>query len=125
MTDIQSRLAAWGADPEEALRSRMMHDEKLYIRLLKRYAESDQLKDFKKAVENMNYEGAYFAAHHMKGSAGALSLTPVYECVEAVLDAVNAKDNAKIKENAELFLSKFEEFREIMRKSCAGTDTDN
>ena len=115
MNELMQRLASWGASPHDALRCRMMGDQKLYKRLLKKFAGTEKIKAFMLAVEAEDYQKAYYEIHQMKGSAGVLSLTPLYRSAEEVISALRTGEREKIISCTEMFEGKFEEFVRIVQ----------
>ena len=115
MNELIHRLALWGASPHDALRCRMMGDQKLYKRLLRKFAGTEKIKTFILAVKAEDYQKAYYEVHQMKGSAGVLSLTPLYQSAEDVISALRTGERERIESSTEVFEKKFEEFVRIVQ----------
>ena len=75
-----------GADYQTAL-SRMMGNQGLLARMLKKFENDRNYEALEKAVENEDYGGVFTAAHTLKGVAGNLELTPLYETCTRLSDA--------------------------------------
>lgn len=78
MNDLLEELADLGCDIEEAM-PRFLNQRDFYIQYLGRFVEDLSFEELEKALEEENYEGAFRAAHKLKGVSGTLGLTPVYE----------------------------------------------
>lgn len=93
MTELVSKLEAWGCDVNSAL-DRFDQDEELYVDCLKIFATDENFSALKKALEDKNVEEAFNAAHALKGVAGNLSLGLLYQSICTVSDALKAGDLA-------------------------------
>ena len=114
MNSMLRRLAEWGADPEEAIACRMMDDIELYDRLLKKMSSSgDRFEHLYSAVERKDYEAAYYEAHQLKGTAGVLSLKPLFICLTAVVNDLDKKKYEFLEEDLAKCKEVFEEFKAL------------
>ena len=80
MADILDVLEDWGCDIEEGL-TRLGGDEDFYETLLSGFVQENSMGMLTEAMEAGDYRRAFEAAHGLKGDAGNLSLTPLYEAV--------------------------------------------
>lgn len=78
-------LAAYGADTQTGL-SRCMNNEAFYLRLVNMELNDPNFARLQEALQSGDTRGAFEAAHALKGAAGNLSLTPIYEPVERLTE---------------------------------------
>ena len=100
-----------GADYQTAL-SRMMGNQGLLARMLKKFENDRNYGALEKAVENEDYGGVFTAAHTLKGVAGNLELTPLYETCTRLSDAT--RGGKKDGDVQGLFLAVREAYRNVM-----------
>ena len=100
-----------GADYQTAL-SRMMGNQGLLARMLKKFENDRNYEALEKAVENEDYGGVFTAAHTLKGVAGNLELTPLYETCTRLSDATSG--GKKDGDVQGLFLAVREAYRNVM-----------
>jgi len=70
-------LKAFGADTEAGL-ARCMGMQDFYLRLVKMELDDRHFAALAEAVAKQNWQGAFEAAHALKGAVGNLALTPLY-----------------------------------------------
>ena len=83
------KLNEFGANTEEGL-ARCYGNEALYLRLVKMMAADDHFESLEKALGNNDLNGAFEAAHALKGVLGNLSLTPMYEKSSEITELLRA-----------------------------------
>ena len=71
-------LKKYGADTEDALK-RCMGNEAFYFKLIKMAAADENFARLDAALENKDVKEGFEAAHALKGVAGNLGLTPIFE----------------------------------------------
>ena len=121
MNSMLNRLAAWGADPQEAIACRMMDDTELYDRLLKKmFASGDRFERLYSAVDRKDYEAAYYEAHQLKGTAGVLSLKPLFICLTAIVNDLDKKKYEFLAEDLAKCREVFEEFKALAPERIFG-----
>lgn len=76
--DKKDYLKAAGVDYEGAL-SRFMGNESLLTRFLKKFLDDPNFLNLQSALDSNNVEEAFRAAHTLKGVAGNLSLSALYD----------------------------------------------
>jgi HPt (histidine-containing phosphotransfer) domain-containing protein len=76
---------------EEGLK-RMMDNSKLYARLLGKFKEDKNLQLTEEAIAAGDMEKAQNAAHTLKGTAGNLSLTELYNQTVELESQIKARD---------------------------------
>ena len=78
-------LREYGANVDEGL-ARCLGNEEFYLRLVASLKGDAGFDALKSALEAHDLEGAFAAAHSLKGSLGNLSLTPLYEPVYEITE---------------------------------------
>lgn len=85
-----NELKAYGADTETGL-SRCMNNESLYLRLVKMLPYDSNFGKLGDSVTKGDLGAAFEAAHAIKGSAGNLALTPIYEPICKITELLRAR----------------------------------
>ncbi|MBP5551757.1 MAG: Hpt domain-containing protein [Spirochaetales bacterium] len=70
-------LKAFGANTDEGI-GRCMNNEAFYLRLVKMIPQDKNFSRLYECIDSNDLEGAFEAAHALKGALGNLSLTPLY-----------------------------------------------
>ena len=102
-------LAAFGADVEDGL-ARCMGNQELYLRLVGSLKEEKGVDELQAALAADDLEGAFRAAHTLKGVLGNLSLTPLYEQASELTELLRAKTEMDYSELMDAFLATWEAF---------------
>ncbi|MDO4182253.1 MAG: Hpt domain-containing protein [Coriobacteriia bacterium] len=76
------QLETYGVNWEDAM-ERFGGNTAFYFKLLARYTEKAYLEQMKQSLEAGDENAAYEACHTLKGVAGNLSLTPLFEVASA------------------------------------------
>lgn len=84
-------LKAAGVDYEGAL-SRFMGNEALLARFLKKFLDDPNFLNLQSALEQGETEKAFQAAHTLKGVAGNLSLSGLYEQAAKISELLRGGD---------------------------------
>lgn len=82
--NLFEELRALGVDVDDGLK-RVMKNEKLYRRLLGSFVKMMNAGGIEPDFEGPDYTGVIEKAHSIKGTAGNLSLTPIYEAYSQIL----------------------------------------
>lgn len=85
MTDLIGRLRTYGADMDGAL-ERFVGDEELYADCFQLFWEDASFPALDSALARQDYAAAFEAAHTLKGVAGNLGLTPLFDAVCALVE---------------------------------------
>ncbi len=83
-------LKNFGADTETGLH-RCMDNEALYLRLVGSVPAEPKFESLENAINAGDLEGAFEAAHALKGVFGNLSLTPLYDKASDITELLRAK----------------------------------
>ena len=86
-------------DYNDALR-RMMNDV-LIVRMIAKFMSSDSIHSLISLYENKDYRGVFASAHTLKGVAGNLSLTPLFEIASTITEATRNEDGANLDKEIE------------------------
>lgn len=87
--DLLEELRALGVNVDEGLQ-RLNKNEKLYIRLLGSFTKTIAERYVDPNFDTTDYEEVKERAHAIKGTAGNLSITPVYEAYSEIMDLLRA-----------------------------------
>lgn len=83
-------LKAYGADTEKGL-DRCMHNENLYLRLVKMISADPNFGKIGESIDKGDLAAAFEAAHAIKGSAGNLALTPIFDPICEITELLRAR----------------------------------
>lgn len=86
-SETKSMLENAGIDVDTALR-RMMNNEALLIKFLKKFGEDDSYENLRAAMVTGDRKAAFIAAHTLKGVAGNLGLDGVMNAVVPVVESL-------------------------------------
>lgn len=102
---LMEELSSLGVDTEDAV-ARLMGNSGLYERMLKKFPQAVKDSPVLEYAQSEDYETAASNAHAIKGVAGNLSLTPLYEKYTRIVDLYResnfSKANALLTEALEL-----------------------
>lgn len=91
--ECRELLATNGVDYEEAM-ERFGGNAALYERLAVRFLDDPHYSQLQTAIDGNDVEAAYAQAHALKGVAGNLSFTSLYQAACRVTDALRYGDVA-------------------------------
>ena len=84
------QLRSFGCNVEEGLH-RCMDNEMFYLRLVDKFLSSTALAKLHDALEKGDLEVAFQETHALKGVAGNLSLTPLYDVLVEMVEPLRKK----------------------------------
>lgn len=84
MSQLIDRLRAAGADMDGAL-ERLVGDEELFETCFQMFLEDPAFPELQAALDQADYTGAFNAAHTIKGVAGNLGLTAVFDAANGLV----------------------------------------
>lgn len=88
------KLKTSGVDVDSAL-ERFMQKEDLYVRFLKKFNEDKNFGGLRDSIQMKKFNEAFQYGHTLKGVTGNLGLTPLYEKVAVLVDALrNSEEKA-------------------------------
>lgn len=92
---VKEFYAAIGGDYDRALQ--MLMNDAFVLKLLKKFSEGNYYDELKKARDENDVPHIFAITHTLKGVAGNLSLTPIYEKASAICEATrNKKDGVDV-----------------------------
>lgn len=89
MSDLMERLTAYGADTVGAM-GRFLDDQELYASCLDIFLEDPNFAKLGEALSAKQYADAFDYAHTLKGVAGNMGLTPMYEAICSLVEPLRA-----------------------------------
>ncbi|MEG1720973.1 MAG: Hpt domain-containing protein [Pseudoflavonifractor sp.] len=87
MDAMLERLAGYGADMKGAM-GRFLDDEDLYKSCFTAFVGDESFDAIGAALDAGDYEKAFECAHTLKGITGNMGLTPLYEVVSSLVEAL-------------------------------------
>ena len=106
------KLKAYGADTETGL-SRCMNKEEFYLRLVGMMLADPSIDKFADAVDRHDLDAAFEAMHALKGIAGNLALTPIYEPASEATELLRNRTEADYTPYVKLLQEKRDELRAL------------
>ena len=92
---VKEFYGAIGGNYEKALQTLM--NDTFVLKLLKKFAEGNYYDELKKARDENDIPHIFAITHTLKGVAGNLSLSPIYEKASAICEATrNKKDGVDV-----------------------------
>lgn len=82
---MMEELSSLGVDTADGV-ARLMGNSGLYERMLKKFPEAVKVSPVLEYAQSEDYETAASNAHALKGVAGNLSLTPLYDRYTKIVD---------------------------------------
>lgn len=90
MMQMQQLIDA-GIDVNDAL-DRFMNNEAMMLKFLKRFSQDQNMEKLRQAVSAKDVQGAYTAAHTLKGVTGNLSMKRLYTLLSEMVEPLRAGD---------------------------------
>lgn len=122
MSSFQEEVYAYGAD-YQAIIERFMGDETLYLKFLNMLPQDTNLRKLGDSLRAENLSDAFEAAHTLKGVAGNLALTPLYQAVSAIVEPLRAgerqTDYIGLYETIQTEFQRADEFRKRLQGGYA------
>lgn len=106
------KLEAFGANTEEGL-ARCMKNEALYLRLVTTVPGEVNFGMLQSALEAKDLDGAFEAAHALKGVLGNLSLTPMYNTSVELTEYLRARTDMDYEPLMKEFLAQRDELKSL------------
>ena len=105
-------LRQFGADVDSGL-SRCMNKEDFYFMLIKKSVKEPGFGKLKDALEQRDLDAAFEFAHSLKGVAGNLSLTPIFEPVSEMTELLRSRTDTDYSELMEKVLTARDELEKL------------
>jgi len=87
----KEKLKAYGVDYENAVK-RFAGNEALYEKFLKKLTEDDHLAIGEQAMKEERYEDVFRAVHALKGVAGTLGMTELFQAASEVVASIRKNE---------------------------------
>lgn len=92
MDNFKEIFAAYGMDYDATLR-RFAGNTALYLRVLGMLPNDKSLEKLGAAIGSGDLDSAFEAAHTLKGIAGNLGLTPLFEAVRTIVEPLRVRED--------------------------------
>ncbi|MBK5254253.1 MAG: Hpt domain-containing protein [Peptostreptococcaceae bacterium] len=89
MSKLTDALIEYGVDIED-VKKRFVEDEEFYRECLDMFCDDNSLEQLKLAIDKGEIQEAFNAAHTIKGIAGNLGLTPLFDAVSELVEDLRA-----------------------------------
>ena len=86
-------LKELGADTEGGL-ARCINNEEFYLKMVNLSLQDANFEKLRSAIDGGDMDGAFEAAHALKGVLGNLALTPLYERTSEITELLRADKDA-------------------------------
>lgn len=119
MSVFLEQMEAYGADVPAAL-ERFMNREAMYLKFFKMFMAKNSCADLAAQLDRGDYEQARRSAHSLKGVTGNLELTPLYEAVLALEQALRRDEQAPLdglQKQVQTLYQKLEQIHENVKDS--------
>lgn len=118
---FRMQLEENGADVDTTLK-RFMGNETIYLKFIMKFLDDKNYGAIEEGLAQKDYEKAFTGAHSLKGVAGNLGLTPVYEAASEMSELLrNPQDHEidaeKIQEVKAKLEKSYLKFREIIEEN--------
>jgi hypothetical protein len=105
-------LRNFGADTKAGLHI-CMGNESFYLRMVKMIPGDPNFEKLYDSIEKGDLEGAFSAAHALKGSTGNLSLTPIFAPVCEIVELLRNRTDTDYTELVEMIRKGRDELQRI------------
>ncbi|MDD2956334.1 MAG: Hpt domain-containing protein [Oscillospiraceae bacterium] len=89
MKETIEKLRDWGCDTVGAV-ERMADDEEFYIECLQEVAQDPCFAQLRQTLQDGDVQGAFDAAHTLKGVLANVGLTPMYDKIVEIVEPLRA-----------------------------------
>lgn len=103
----KEKLKAYGVDYENAVK-RFAGNEALYERFLKKLTEDNHLAIGEQAMKEERYEDVLEAVHALKGVAGTLGMTELFQAASVVVASIRKNEISHLQEQMAKVHTEFE-----------------
>lgn len=95
MSGVLDKCRAYGADVDGTM-DRLLNDEELFESCLRSFSKDEGFAGLKCAIEEKDYKAAFEHAHALKGVAGNLGLTPLFQAISELVEALRQDDYSNV-----------------------------
>jgi HPt (histidine-containing phosphotransfer) domain-containing protein len=107
------KLRDWGCDIDGAF-ARFLNDEELFNECLIMFIDDENLTELKEHINDEDQQVPFVITHTLKGVAGNLGLTPLYESLVTLCESLRNNEYDPKSGYFEQVQSDIEKFLEIM-----------
>ena len=111
--ELLDALNAYGANTTAAL-ERFVNDIELYNECLGLFFNDECFAKLAQALDAKEYKAAFDAAHTLKGVAGNLGLTPMYDSICEVVEPLRNHTYDHLTEAYERMLAEFQRLKDAI-----------
>ncbi|MDO4540310.1 MAG: Hpt domain-containing protein [Syntrophomonadaceae bacterium] len=111
---LLEKLNSYGADTEGAV-ARFMGDTELYASCLLAFVDDPCFAALQEGLSAGNYDQAFRAAHTLKGVAGNLGLTPLYQSVGAMAEMLRTGKHERLGAEHNTVLLHLKQLEKLLR----------
>jgi HPt (histidine-containing phosphotransfer) domain-containing protein len=87
MSETIEKLRDWGCDIDGAF-ERFLNDRDLYNECLSMFVEDENIFELEKHINDDNQQVPFVIVHTLKGVAGNLGITPLYESLVTLCESL-------------------------------------
>ena len=98
--------------------ARMMNDA-LIVRMISKFMNDNAVLKMVSLYENKDYRALFSTAHTLKGVAGNLSLTPLFEIASTITEATRNEDGANLDKEIKELQETYKVIQEAYNKYLA------
>jgi HPt (histidine-containing phosphotransfer) domain-containing protein len=96
MSELLNELENYGVNLEVTL-ARFIEDEEFYVECLNAFLEEQGFKMLKKSIDKKEYIDAFNYAHTLKGVAGNLGITKLYNLICMLVESLREQNYSNVK----------------------------
>lgn len=111
---ILKELNNHGCDVKGAL-GRVLGDEELYVICLKKFVADDAFENLGKFIEEENIEKAFNESHTLKGVAGNLGITPLYDLLVVIVEKLRNNSSIGVYEDYKKMMKSYNKIKKISK----------
>ena len=97
MSQLKEKMQNYGIDIEETM-ERFVDDEDLYIECLHEYIDNPDFEKLGEAIRGQDYAKAFDRAHTLKGVAGNMGLTTLFNVLCSIVEPLRVHDYTNLDE---------------------------
>lgn len=112
MAGFKEIFSAYGGDYDATI-ARFMGSEAMYLRILPMLFQDENLEKLGGSLRDGDSEAAFVAAHTLKGVTGNLGLSPLYQAVCEMVEALRTKSDADYSALYGVIADEFEKVRRL------------
>ncbi|MEG2199653.1 MAG: Hpt domain-containing protein [Anaerovorax sp.] len=112
MTEMIEKLKEYGGDVT-GIKDRFLNDMDLYKKCLVVFLEDPSFEKLSEALLETDYAKAFEYAHTLKGVAGNMGLTPIYQVICNMVEALRKNEYSGLQDDYQELMYQLEKVREL------------